>query len=192
MNINNLLRELSGPRPSRWVVDRANLGCWHPSTTDIHIPSLRDRVTQSLILSEMSRIHTSILGYVWIWWKVSRLCPHTLFFLLPIFQNIDITCEDTQLIGTQAERLNEPAGSNSCVSSYIPGPERDGSSGCINAGKMIGPHWTHKPMLDIGVVLDGPQGVHNKPGIHVGNLLSGSENIEHEGACLHSSSECSF
>ena len=42
MNINSLLRELSGPRPSRRVVDRANLGCWHPSTTDIHIPSLRD------------------------------------------------------------------------------------------------------------------------------------------------------
>ena len=42
MNINSLLRELSGSRPSRWVVDRANLDCWHPSTTDIHIPSLGD------------------------------------------------------------------------------------------------------------------------------------------------------
>ena len=42
MNINSLLRELSGPRPSRRVVYRENLGCWHPSTTDIHIPSLRD------------------------------------------------------------------------------------------------------------------------------------------------------
>ena len=40
--INSLLRELSEPRPSRGVVDRANLGCWHPSTTDIHILSLRD------------------------------------------------------------------------------------------------------------------------------------------------------
>ena len=42
MNTNSLVRELSGPRPSRRVVDRANLGCWHSSTTDIHIPSLRD------------------------------------------------------------------------------------------------------------------------------------------------------
>ena len=29
-------------RPLCRVVDRANLGCWYPSTTDTHIPSLRD------------------------------------------------------------------------------------------------------------------------------------------------------
>ena len=42
MNIDSLLKKLSGSRPSRRVVDRVNLGCWHPSTTDIHISSLRD------------------------------------------------------------------------------------------------------------------------------------------------------
>ena len=40
--INSLLRDLSGPRPSCRVVDRANLGCWYPSMTDIYIPSLTD------------------------------------------------------------------------------------------------------------------------------------------------------
>ena len=43
MNIDSLLRELSGPRPSCRVVDRANnIGYWCPSTTDIHTPGLRD------------------------------------------------------------------------------------------------------------------------------------------------------
>ena len=42
MNINSLLRELSGPRPLFRVRNPAKLGCWHPSATYSLFPSGRD------------------------------------------------------------------------------------------------------------------------------------------------------
>ena len=59
MNINSLLRELSGPRelprgpqPVCRVRNPANLGWWHPSTTYPHIPSILSWQGQSLIVDE--------------------------------------------------------------------------------------------------------------------------------------------
>ena len=47
MNIQSLLRKLSGPHPLHRVADSANLGCWHPSTTEIYYLVVRI-VTQHL------------------------------------------------------------------------------------------------------------------------------------------------
>ena len=39
MNIKTSIRKLSGPQPLYWDANAAKLGKWHPSTTDIYIPS---------------------------------------------------------------------------------------------------------------------------------------------------------
>ena len=42
MNIRRLLRKAEGPQPLCRVVSRANLGYWHPSTTDIILSGVTD------------------------------------------------------------------------------------------------------------------------------------------------------
>ena len=42
MNIRRLLRKVEGPQPLCRVVSRANLGYWHPSTTDIILSGVTD------------------------------------------------------------------------------------------------------------------------------------------------------
>ena len=61
MNINSLLRELSGPRPLRWVEDSAKLGKWHPTRTDMISSSGTDShplsVTPDVVVSAVEGCH---------------------------------------------------------------------------------------------------------------------------------------
>ena len=41
-NIHRLSRKAEGPRPLRRIVSRANLGYWHPSTTDMILFGVTD------------------------------------------------------------------------------------------------------------------------------------------------------